>query len=898
LAELIREYTRTKSNPNGCELSIDVLSKLAGELAEFDSGHALMARLVGEELARNNCDIGKIEELISKAKGKAEAFIILHINGLFKVHEDPDTAKALVEIFALRRPFVNKVRPGDPILAPGIVELIGEGRGVKTLYGVEGGELRGWLAIRQHDLIEEAIGKLLDCVGDRDEGCEVLSDVLKPWKSKGVMESLRKVSEKVWDVSSTLEYFVDNYGKKLTNALKVFSNKCWRRAALIIGFALAGYPIVHRLDYLPKDIAESLGDSLRRCGVDDYLLVGDEIPPLIRYLIPTYVRVVTEAFVDKYNETVAEVRRVLGIARGRGGIYVAEAFYGLGLASIIANAAESDRPIKPSDANAALRIASSAIQHVVFPILVMPILRALRPLRDKAPQGYLELLDPASSMENLDLIMIEYILNELNDALDYRSDVVKEHTSSLVHAIIVYTNLLRRHPGYFNDEIKSMADRVADLLNELSRFRTSLGIIAWAFALAPALDSEDARGHMEKALSVDVASKASEVLEELNKMRERVQELINDEGFMSYVESRHVKADEKTVKRIILDASLNLKHALALYKLDNNELREATRLFNEAAGEYKEIGDYENYLVDRSWALRVKTIEGSLFGGKLVDEFRQLYEETFNEERFKYTAPYLSIASGILGDYLVSLALINNVEEICKLPEEYWWVLNTDKKFSVLTRLTLNALLNSKSELNSELGSKLVVKPRELIESFGYEMYSEFLLALMVAFGVIKLEDGVELCGEFIGEGCIDSVLAVKGNSTAIERLRERLIDDFHERISEGRMLDLLKGLGANVDKLFNEFRGLVNGPDSNELDGRSLVQLLAHGTSRARLALMLYALINGDERLAKAHALYGAVDFSGKLFTRLFLETYRACCDLGSEEFRLAIARLFYYHV
>jgi len=29
-----------------------------------------------------------------------------------------------------------------------------------------------------------------------------------------------------------------------------------------------------------------------------------------------------------------------------------------------------------------------------------------------------------------------------------------------------------------------------------------------------------------------------------------------------------------------------------------------------------------------------------------------------------------------------------------------------------------------------------------------------------------------------------------------------------------------------------------------------------------------------------------------------LFLEAYRACCDLGSEEFRRAIAKLFLYHV
>jgi len=66
-----------------------------------------------------------------------------------------------------------------------------------------------------------------------------------------------------------------------------------------------------------------------------------------------------------------------------------------------------------------------------------------------------------------------------------------------------------------------------------------------------------------------------------------------------------------------------------------------------------------------------------------------------------------------------------------------------------------------------------------------------------------------------------------------------------------------------------------------------------------AQLALMLHALINHNENLAKAHALYGAVSTTGnKLLTRLFLEAYRACCDLESESFRLAIARLFFYHV
>jgi hypothetical protein len=71
LAKLIMEYTRTSDKPSGCKISDEELSKLAGKVARFDSGHALIARLIGEELARNNCDLGRIEELIDNAKGKA-----------------------------------------------------------------------------------------------------------------------------------------------------------------------------------------------------------------------------------------------------------------------------------------------------------------------------------------------------------------------------------------------------------------------------------------------------------------------------------------------------------------------------------------------------------------------------------------------------------------------------------------------------------------------------------------------------------------------------------------------------------------------------------------------------------------------------------------------------------
>ena len=82
--------------------------------------------------------------------------------------------------------------------------------------------------------------------------------------------------------------------------------------------------------------------------------------------------------------------------------------------------------------------------------------------------------------------------------------------------------------------------------------------------------------------------------------------------------------------------------------------------------------------------------------------------------------------------------------------------------------LTLNALLGHRVGLSGELKGKLSVNPEELIDAFGSYMHSEFLPALMVAFGVKTPEDGIKLCEEFNDEGCVDFVLAVKGNSVVV----------------------------------------------------------------------------------------------------------------------------------
>jgi hypothetical protein len=261
---------------------------------------------------------------------------------------------------------------------------------------------------------------------------------------------------------------------------------------------------------------------------------------------------------------------------------------------------------------------------------------------------------------------------------------------------------------------------------------------------------------------------------------------------------------------------------------------------------------------------------------------------------------HLSIVAAMLSGYLVSLALTGDHETINKLLEEHLWVLNANKQVSVLTRLMLNALLSPRGRLSSELKGKLSVNPEELINAFRYEMLPKYLPALRVAFGMIRPEYGYEECMSIEDSterrDCEGAVLAVMDDSIAVWWLRGKLIYNFKEQILEKESSGWLRELGFDTNELIREFEKLVYG-----LDGKSLAQLIAPSNSRARLALMLHALINGNKELAKAHALYGvyeAVSVAVKLPARLFHEVYKERCDLGKDEFRLALARLFFYHV
>jgi polyhydroxyalkanoate synthesis regulator phasin len=829
LAGVIREYL------GECQIGDEKLSELVDKVADFDSGYTLIARLVGEELARN-CNIDKINELIDKSRGKAEEFILGHINSFFDVVDD-NRARALVEIFALRRPFVDIQNAGSPILTRGIVEIIRRANDPKQMSP----EMINWLVYRQHDLIEDTIKRLLDG--------EKFGEVSEPWRS--ISTNMPKITNDY----EAVEYFINKYDKKFLEELSQFSN-CWKRAALIIGHALIWNPKLPKEKYSDSTIV----DVLNYCDIDDYLLVDNEIPyfveMLVTYLYTTYLYTngsspFTRIFANEYENAIEEAKKLLEIWRKRGESYDFEVRYALGLALIVAEATRLGKAVNEDDAGMILKATLPAVLLTIHQY-VKYILKALEPLRDKAPQQYLAMLVVALNQKPTDDTVM-FIYDELKYILSNFFNKLMELVWPLMTAVQVCSNILRKRMHFTKEEVENIAKSMCDLLNALKKESNELAIIAEAYTLIPILEYSKYRDFISEYCSVnEPVTRADEVRKSLKELANKSDELLKNKYFMNW--STFVPwISQQDIRKLITDTEAVLTNSLAVYKFYNGELDEASKLFNETAEVFKSIGDWENYIVAHEWFLLAKVIKARSINEyvSLANDFEKLLIETL--WNFEYTANYLEIASVVLNNYLVYLASIGRYDDTEKILSMYGVLLNYSEKVLVLTRLMLRLLGFTKVD---------EVKPEELIDTYKNEIIP-FLPALKLALGIeaSDAECPSKDFGYYIL--CIYAFLAVKGDSDALKTLKDSL----------------------DVDTL-----KLVQG-----LDGKALVQLLAPATSRCRLALMLYALVNGNIELAKKHAQWGSEKY--RSVGRLFGDVYEACCDVSSEGFRLALLKLYYVH-
>jgi tetratricopeptide (TPR) repeat protein len=561
------------------------------------------------------------------------------------------------------------------------------------------------------------------------------------------------------------------------------------------------------------------------------------------------------------------------------GLTLPEAFYALGLAALAAGA-----EVDEEAADLLLYAVPYAVQEVIHPATVLPVLAALRPLGEKAPHRYVDVLATASELILLKPGTVWYIyvaLQQLRIRL-----LETRRIWPLVNAVIVYSNLLRKHPAHIEDH---QVDAVADMCRLYGEVRKRnaaaapgsglsahrlFDAVARAYVLAVALERDGLARHVQRHCGLgDIIKEAEAVRSVLDEAAAHLDELRkimeSDADFAEWVTARDVTGD---VGEVVETVRSWLTYELALYKLDHaidekgeldeKKLEEVAKEFEKAAEMSRKL-DWRNYFTARSFVVRARVLAARSWEELLekAKGFWELWREA--EEYRKPTAIYLAKAAGTLGECLIYLAASGNKERAEKLLKEWRQLLDHRPEVSVVTRLMLRLF-------GVGDGAKL----DEVVNAFEPQLSPKFWPALSMLASRLQRDKASEECAELFdaqppeAELCNIIVAAAAGNRIAAGRLR------------------------SVIEKVVPEARLLLD-----RVDGKTLVEVLAPMYSSARLAFMLLAAVEGRADAVRLHGLWGYVTSVDNVNQPLFRVVYENCGKLDSEDCRLAMLKLHYYH-
>jgi len=888
LHEVVRQYS-------GCEGDY---SKLAEKIAQFNGEYTLVAKYAGLWLRSNGCKVKNVESAVEETKKEPKLFLAHYIWRVLLRSSGDLARKAAVPL--LLHAYFGPVPEGMTYITKavnyGVWRFLKpeklKSASLESLREDELEPIAKWLIQRHEDLVEETLRDLAGLNGEkaRELYKKALSDLIKALdrardevlKEGGKILAELNVPEDDRGMENSLLAFV---GGRLAAIFKSGEVRhCWKRVALIIGHALAGYHVLPRREQLPEDVAEALGDALETCAVDAYLTIDGEIPPLSTYvaqLMSTRELNILAPYAEADIIRAARKSAEELLARWRGrGVRLAEAFYALGLATLAAGA-EVDGEMT----DLLLYTAPFAVKGVARPGAVFTILAALRPLGEKAPHRYVVALAAASELETLNQGTTLYIylaLQQLEDRL-----LETERIWPLVEAVRTYSNLVRRYPEHIKSRWKGAANmcrlydevrkRCAEAaLESVLSAQRLFDAIAKVYVLAAALHSNELAQHVQKYCDLgDLVREAESVRTTLEEAATHLDELRkiaeSDADFAEWVTAQSPTGDAgfvieglRTWFTYVL-ANYKLDHAIdEKGELDEKKLEEAAEEFEKAAEMRRKLKQWDNYLIARGRALRTRILAAKSWGElpAIAEGFWDLWREA--EEHRKPTAWDLETAAHILGEYLVYLAASDNKEEAVKLLKERQWLLNYRPKVSVNTRLMLR--LFSVGE-----GARL----KEVVDVFESLILPAFQPALLMLVGRLQRDEAHKECGKLFNaqpseaELCNIIVAAAAGDRVAAEILK------------------------SVIEKVAPEARPLLG-----KADGRTLVEVLAPMHSQAQLVFMLLAAVEGRSDAVRLHGLWGSAAYGEPLARRLFRAVYENCGDLNSEECRMALLKLYYYHI
>ena len=852
----------------------EAAAEVAKEVERYGDNRALAAALAGDWLKREGCRREAVAEALRRAQGRAMDFALDYIwyAVLGGSSEKADVYAPLIVLRGLEGPIPAK-------LAERI--LIDLGIKVRDRMVVR------WFAKWHHSTLEKAIEKAALSPVNREkiepeELYQALVDGFNELKKRGLIEK----EEKAINSDRIIDLIRSGLADDMSQLSEEEKRRCVKRVAFILGHAWALHPSLPRRGNLHKEVEAVLGDALEPCVVDDYVTADGIIAPIV--LTPLafeaagllyLVRAPAEAAVSTIS---LETLKALVDSWRRRGFTLPEALYALGLV-VLAAEAEVDEEA----ADLLLYAASTAMQKVTDLVPVYPNLLAWSPLGEKAPRRFVQLLAAVSRLMILDSATVQYIYDALQELRSRPLDA--ECRWPLVEAVNAYSNLLTKHPEHIVDRLESAVADMCRLYGEVKKRGAAapegglsaqrlFNTIAEAYVLAAALHNEVLAPLVQRHCGLgDLEREAEDVSGVLDKAAAHPEELRkimeNDADFAEWITTRSPTGNAEFV---IADVRNWFTYVLALYKLDNalderdeldaGKLKEAAEEFEKAAEIYIKLKLWKSYLVARGRALRARVLAANSWEELLerAKGFRDLWRVA--EKLPELTARYLELttedlktAAVTLGECLVYLAASGDRERVEDLLKERRWLLGYVPEVSVVTRLMLRVLGVGKG-----------ARQEEVVDVFGPHLSPKFWPALSMLAGLLQRDKASEECARLSkAEDCDIIVAAAAGNRVAAERLR------------------------SEIEKLVPEARLLLD-----RADGRTLVEVLAPIYSPARLAFMLLAAVEGSADAVRLHGLWGSAAHKGTVLQPLFQAVYENCGDLNSEGCRLALLKLYYYHI
>jgi hypothetical protein len=836
--EFLEEIIKTYSNCKGD------FRKLAGMISKMKGGYTLVASYAGYIIREEGCkEIESVEEILKTSKEEPKVFMA-HYLWRILLNKNEDLAKKVAVPLCLHA-LVGPIPRGITYITKAVRDggwrfLTGEEIkkfGLKDLEEKEIKPIAQWLSFQHEDLVEEMLEDI--CFGEEH--------VKKQYKElKDLIDALDWARSTVLSKEGTLSGFVT---RRLIPVLEKTPPDCWRRLAYMLGTA----PLGHRYIPKPSERYTIPYEALNPCSeLDDYLLVNSNkiallsMGPLLMY-VPAYL-------LNKYQDALKELRDIVNTWRDHGGYNPIEAIYAFGLSRIIINAVNKGvlRDLDPQDAEIVLTAISVTPDVTVSKELIKNILLTSIPLLDHAPHYFVLLLRTISEHGGLDKETIGGLHRALNVVLGrkYLSKLEKD-AWPLVEAIRASTNLLTKH--YYHLDEQKIALLIEKVLDMHSKLKGQLRILASLDVLSILLKL--GHGHIQyrgkEFVKIDI--------EELLKKLEDMEKMEPEEQTIKWLKVTWFRPVVESFKYMVRHRRALFKYYLAHQLLMNDQLDKARDYFERAAKLCAEINDWLNYIVSYRDALKCSVLSARSLSeiGEMIREFENLWRITV--DHMVVSAYFLELASRVLAEYLVCLAINNRRDDIIRILENWNWLFKYSLERSVLFRLLFNYL-----------GIHVVERPSDReIENALSEEVSDWYNS---------------------NRGLIEKALS--GDKNDIESLKSSIKDILNKWVK----YQLEKGplQSSEEREAVNQFHEeLLSFIDKQSIS--DVVELLKPRTSSARLILMLRALVKNDEELARAHAKISLLSYSERLHFRLFYEATKAS---NSKEFKLAVLKLFYLHI